>query len=124
MKIRYYFILSFIRKLFQFIYNLMACGKKSNNAPTEEFVLESPAPVDVSAKLSAIYRELSLKVTRLGDFVELWATFQSLCGNNYFAQFAHILGNFGKGVKIFHFSSEIIFGPLLQTFGDILLVTL
>jgi hypothetical protein len=40
----------------------MACGKKSNNAPTEEFILESPAPVDVSAKLSAIYRELSLKV--------------------------------------------------------------
>ena len=40
----------------------MACGKKSANAPTEEFILESPAPVDVSAKLSAIYRELSLKV--------------------------------------------------------------
>ena len=43
----------------------MACGKKSNNAPTEEFILESPAPVDVAAKLSAIYRELSLKVPRL-----------------------------------------------------------
>ena len=42
----------------------MACGKKSGNAPTEEFILESPAPVDVSAKLSAIYRELSLKVNR------------------------------------------------------------
>lgn len=40
----------------------MACGKKSANAPTEEFILESPAPVDVAAKLSAIYRELSLKV--------------------------------------------------------------
>jgi len=26
--------------------------------------------------------------------------------------------------KIFHFSSEIIFGQLLQTFGDFLLVTL
>ncbi len=43
----------------------MACGKKSGNAPTEEFILESPAPVDVSAKLSAIYRELSLKVKTL-----------------------------------------------------------
>ena len=43
----------------------MACGKKSANAPTEEFILESPAPVDVSAKLSAIYRELSLKVNNL-----------------------------------------------------------
>ena len=41
----------------------MACGKKSNNAPTEEFILESPAPVDVAAKISAIYRELSEKVT-------------------------------------------------------------
>ena len=46
----------------QFVYNLMACGKKSNNAPTEEFILESPAPVDVAAKISAIYRELSVKV--------------------------------------------------------------
>ena len=45
-------------------------------------------------------------------------------GNNYFAQIAHILGNFCKSVKIFHFSSEIIFGKLLQTFGDFLLVTL
>ena len=27
------------------------------------------------------------------------------------------LGNFCKGVKIYHFSSEIIFGQLLQTFG-------
>ena len=42
----------------------MACGKKSNNAPTEEFILESPAPVDVAAKISAIYRELSEKVLK------------------------------------------------------------
>ena len=35
------------------------------------------------------------------------------CGNNYFDQITHILGNFWKGVKIFHFSSEIIFGQLL-----------
>ena len=34
------------------------------------------------------------------------------------------LGNFCKHVKIYHFSSEIIFGQLLQTFGDFLLVTL
>ena len=34
------------------------------------------------------------------------------------------LGNFCKGVKIFNFSSEIIFGQLLKTFGDFLLVTL
>ena len=34
------------------------------------------------------------------------------------------LGNFCKVVKIYHFSSEIIFGHLLQTFGDFFLVTL
>ena len=34
------------------------------------------------------------------------------------------LGNFCKGVKILNFSSEIIFGQLLQTFGYFYLVTL
>ena len=34
------------------------------------------------------------------------------------------LGNFCKGVKIYHFSIEIIFGQLLLTFGDFFLVTL
>ena len=34
------------------------------------------------------------------------------------------LGNFCKGVKIYHFSFEIIFGELLQTFGYFYLVTL
>ena len=34
------------------------------------------------------------------------------------------LGDFCKGVKIIKFSSEIIFGQLLQTFDDFLLVTL
>ena len=35
-----------------------------------------------------------------------------------------LLGNFEKVSKIVNFSSEIIFGQLLQTFGDFLLVTL
>ena len=34
------------------------------------------------------------------------------------------LGNFWKYVKIFNFSTEIIFGQLLLTFGDFFLVTL
>ena len=34
------------------------------------------------------------------------------------------LGNFWKGSKIIHFSSEIIFGQLLKTFGNFYLVTL
>ena len=33
-------------------------------------------------------------------------------------------GNFSKWVKIFNFSNEIIFGQLLQTFGNFFLVTL
>ena len=44
----------------------MACGKKSKNAPTEDFILASPAPVDVAAKVSALYRELSVKVRNRG----------------------------------------------------------
>ena len=34
------------------------------------------------------------------------------------------LGNFCKGVEIFHFYSEIIFAHILYTFGNFLLVTL
>ena len=34
------------------------------------------------------------------------------------------LSNFCKGFKIHHFSSEIIFGQLLLTFGELFLVTL
>ena len=34
------------------------------------------------------------------------------------------LGNYCKGVKIFNFHGEIIFGQLLQTFGNFLLVRL
>ena len=40
----------------------MASGQKSHNAPTEEFILASPAPVDVAAKISAIYRILAGQV--------------------------------------------------------------
>ena len=35
-----------------------------------------------------------------------------------------VLGNFCVGAKIFNFSSEILFGQLLWTFGDFSLVTL
>ena len=42
-----------------------------------------------------------------------WAIYCTL-GNNYFAQIAYILGNFCRGVKIFDFSSEIIFAQLYR----------
>ena len=59
-----------------------------------------------------------------------WAIFCTL--GNFFKPLATIslpksltfLGNFCKGVSIYQFSSEIIFGQLLQTFGDFYLVTL
>ena len=56
-------------------------------------------------------------VTRLGNFLKPLATI-SLPKSLTF------LCNFCKGVKIYHFSSEIMFGQLLQTFGDFYLVTL
>ena len=51
-------------------------------------------------------------VTRLGDSLHFVQLFKA-CGDNYFAQIDHILGPFCKGVKIFYFSSGIIFGQLL-----------
>ena len=51
-------------------------------------------------------------VTILGDFLHFGQLLKA-CGNNYFSQIAHILGNFCGGVKMYHFSSEIIFGQLL-----------
>ena len=61
-------------------------------------------------------------VTRLGGLLHFGQLFET-CGQNHFAQIAHILGNFFKGVKIFHFYGEIIFGQLLWKFSHLLLVT-
>ena len=55
---------------------------------------------------------IAYSVTRLGDLLHFWQSFKAF-GNNKFAQISYILGNFCKGVKIIHFSSEIIFGQLL-----------
>ena len=73
----------------QFVFNLMACGKKSNNAPTEEFILESPAPVDVAAKISAIYRELSEKVIRYTSLILFTIVFRFVL--IYFKLFMNVL---------------------------------
>ena len=59
-----------------------------------------------------------------------WAIYWTLghflkpLANNYFAQISHIRRQFFKGVKIYHFTGEIILGQLLWTFGDFFLVTL
>ena len=62
-------------------------------------------------------------MTWLGDLLHFGQLFKA-CGNKYFAQIAYIFSNFCNYVEIFHFASEIIFGQLLLTFGDVLLVTL
>ena len=63
-------------------------------------------------------------MTRLGDLLHIGQLFKA-CGNNYFAQIAHpFIQFYCKDTKNFHFSCEIMFGQLLQTFGDFLLVTL
>ena len=54
-------------------------------------------------------------VTRLGDLLHFGQLFQA-SGNNCFTQIAHIFRQFGKGGKIFHFSTEIIYWA---TFIDI-----
>ena len=62
-------------------------------------------------------------MTRLGDLLDFGHLFQAF-GNNCIAQITHILDIFCKGVKIIHLPCEIIFGQLLKTFGNFLLVTL
>ena len=69
-------------------------------------------------------------VTRLGDFLHFGQPFKA-SGNHskpvatiILPKLHTLLGNFCKGVKIIHFSSEINFGQLLKTFGDFYLVTL
>ena len=56
-------------------------------------------------------------VDQIGRFISLWATFQSLW-NNYFPKLPTFLGNFCKGVKVVHFSSEINFGQLFTGHTD------
>ena len=58
-------------------------------------------------------------MTRLGNLLHFGQLFKA-CGNNYFGQISHIFRQLG----IFHVSSEIIFGQLIKTFDDFLLVTL
>ena len=71
-----------------------------NNCPT----LAAFSAVDCSRPLFSVWPDWAIYCT-LGNFFKA-------CGNNNVGQLGHILGNFCKGVKIFHFSSEIIFGQL------------
>jgi hypothetical protein len=66
---------------FQFIFDLMVCGKMNNNKSIVEFVLLSPAPVDTAAKMSKNFRLLAMKekersrdIFAAGDHCETMAT--------------------------------------------------
>ena len=59
----------------------MACGKGNANQPIEDFIVHSPAPVDMAAKMSAIYNELSFKV-RKTDENSFWPCIQTLLIRN------------------------------------------
>ena len=66
---------------------------------------------------------LKFSVTRVGDFLHFGQLYYPFATMNLPISLT-FLGNFCKGVKIYHFSSEILFGQLLKTFGDFNLVTL
>ena len=51
--------------------------------------------------------DAGISVNRLGDLFHFGQLFKA-CDDNYFAQVAHILGPFCKGVKIFHFGATFI----------------
>ena len=65
-------------------------------------------PTYTSFKMSATYRS----VTRLGDILDFGQFLKPLAAINL-PKSSTFSGTFCKDVKIYHFSSEIIFGQLL-----------
>ena len=78
----------------------------------------------VESKGNCVCDEEESSVTRFGDFFWTLGNFLKPLAEINLPKSPTFLGKFCKGVKIFHFYSEIIFGQLLWTFGDFLLVTL
>ena len=67
----------------------------------------------------------SYQCDQIGQFIGFWASIQSQWQQLFYPNCPHCQAIFVKvSNSIYHFSSEIIFGQLLQTFGDFLLVTL
>ena len=58
------------------------------------------------------FQHYLLQCDQIGRWKALGLLFKA-CGNNYFVQIDHIFRQFLQSVKIFHFSSEIIFRQLL-----------
>ena len=61
---------------------------------------------------------------QIGRFFAFWASIQSRWQQLFYPNHPHCWAIFVKVSNSFIFSSEIIFGQLLQTFDDFLLVTL
>ena len=66
------------------------------------------------SKTSIQLKHPSIQCDQIGRFIALWATFQSLLQQLFCPNRVTFLDNFCNGVKIFYFSSEIIFGQLLD----------
>ena len=67
---------------------------------------------------------LAVPCDQIGQYFGLLGNLSKPVATISLPQSSPFLGNFCKGVKIYYFSSETIFGKLLQTFGDFYLVTL
>ena len=68
--------------------------------------------------LNSAPQHLVGSVTRLSDLFNFGPLFKAF-GNNYFAQISHILGNFCKGVKIYHFGATFIdIGQFFKVLAD------
>ena len=70
-----------------------------------------------------LHLDTTISVTRFGDFLDFGQLLKPLATINL-PKSPTVLGNFCVVAKIYHFSSEIIFGQLLWTFGNFSLVTL
>ena len=82
----------------------------------EQKILAIISPGDVKCCRQTVWPDLAIILT-LGKFIKPLAKIK-------LPKSLKFLGNFCKGFKIDNFSSEIIFGQLLLTFGDFFLVTL
>ena len=100
-------------KLMQFKSNLLTCAVPSSSLlllypiarPTNQCHKSCPGQFRLP---KLIWNQCG----QIGWLIALWQLFKA-CVTNCFAQIAHILDNFCKGFKIFHFCREIIFWQFL-----------
>ena len=103
-----------VRKFFRKFFRQFSFGPSVNDT---RYLIGKCFPRYVNATLAAIgvpcdaeWPEWAIYWT-LGKFLKPLATIN-------LPNYSTFLGNFYKGVKIYNFSSEIIFEQLLQTFGN------